>query len=210
VFGLEDGLNLVKARGEFIQKASEMNPGTMAAIIGLEREKLEEVCTAASTEGICEPVNFNCPGQIVIAGTSAGVLKAVELAQSAGAAKAVVLNVSGPFHSSLMAPAAEMMRAKLEGYTLADPVFPVVTNCDARRTTEAALLKDKLVRQINGPVKWEESVKDMIEYGASVFIEIGPQKVLSGLMRRIDRSKKSLNIEDMKSLEKALQELAAQ
>lgn len=204
VFSLEDGLKLVKARGEFITVASEKNPGTMAAIIGLERAKVEELCRNSNDQGVCEAVNFNSPGQVVIAGANAAVQKAVALAQSQGATKAVMLNVSGPFHSSLMSPAAELMAGELATYTLNSPKFPVVTNCDARLTTDGAAISAKLVTQINHPVLWEDSVRAIAGTGAGLFIELGPQRVLSGLLRRIDKTRKSLNVEDTKSLEATL------
>lgn len=207
-FSFQDGLRLVKARGEFIQSASEKTPGAMAAIIGLEKQKIEELCNKAQeNSGVCQAVNFNSPGQIVIAGTVEAVSSAVKLAQEAGATKAIMLNVSGPFHSSLMSPAAEMMGKELEKYSLQKPHFPVITNCDAQILTQPENIISKLVRQINNPVMWEDSIKKMIESGVQAFIEIGHGRVLSGLLRRIDKSKKSFNIEDKKSLEKTIEEL---
>ncbi len=204
---VEDGLKLVRARGTYIQEAASAAPGTMAAIIGFDKSQTESLCKDASSEGVCEAVNFNSPGQIVIAGTVAAVNKAVTLAQERGAAKAVVLNVSGPFHSSLMAPAAEKMKEELTHYHFSDPVFPVLANVDAAPVTSGQALPDKLVRQIKSPVLWEETIRKMIAEGADTFIEIGPQRVLSGLLRRIDKTKRSLNIDDVKSLEKTVQEL---
>ncbi|MDR3307224.1 MAG: ACP S-malonyltransferase [Endomicrobium sp.] len=206
-FDFKDGLSMVKARGEFIQKASEANPGTMAAIIGLDAAAVEDICRESSSEGVCEAVNFNAPGQIVIAGVSAAIAKAVELASAAGAAKTVVLNVSGPFHSSLMSLASDGMVKELEKYNFNTPKFGVYTNCDASLTTTKDAIKEKLVKQIKSPVKWDESVKNIISSGFDKFIEIGPGRILSGLLRRIDRSKKALNIEDCASLEKTLEEL---
>ncbi|MDR3195413.1 MAG: ACP S-malonyltransferase [Endomicrobium sp.] len=206
-FDFKDGLSMVKARGEFIQKASEANPGAMAAIIGLAASAVENICRESSSEGVCEAVNFNAPGQIVIAGVSAAIAKAVELASVAGAAKTVVLNVSGPFHSSLMSLAADSMAKELEKYNFNTPKFGVYTNCDASLTTTKDAIKEKLVKQIKSPVKWDESVKNIISSGFDKFIEIGPGRVLSGLLKRIDRSKKALNIEDCASLEKTLEEL---
>jgi [acyl-carrier-protein] S-malonyltransferase len=206
-FSFEDGLRLVKARGEFIRKASEKTVGAMAAIIGLEVSKVEEICRSAKDSGACEAVNYNSPGQIVIAGTVDSVKAAVDLAVKAGAMKAVMLNVSGPFHSTLMTPAAEMMREEIKKYNFTDPSFPVVANCDASPSKDAGSIKEKLVKQINSPVLWEQSITKMAELGAKTFIEIGPQKVLSGLLRRIDKTMRSFNIDDAKSLEKTLQGL---
>lgn len=204
-FSFDDGLKMVKARGEFIGAASAKYPGTMAAVIGLDAEKLADVCRQASVNGmVCEPVNFNSPGQIVIAGHAAAIESAVALASAAGAAKAVVLNVSGPFHSSLMGDAARMMQEELKKYTFTHPAMPVVTNCDAALTVQAEAIPSKLVKQINSPVLWDTSVAAMISAGVATFIEIGPQRVLSGLMRRIDKTKKCINCEDKKSLEAAV------
>jgi len=204
VFSLEEGLELVKARGEYIQKASASTPGTMAAIIGLETAKIGEICAAVKDKGVCEAVNFNSPGQVVIAGSIGAVEAAAKLCQEAGATKAILLNVSGPFHSSLMTPASIMMREKLAGYSLKEPVFPVITNCDAAPVTDNNLLADKLVRQINSPVLWEDTIRRMISMNVGTFIEIGPGRVLSGLLRRIDKTKKTYNVEDKSSLEKAV------
>ncbi|MDR1087342.1 MAG: ACP S-malonyltransferase [Endomicrobium sp.] len=205
-FDFKDGLSMVKARGEFIQKASEANPGTMAATIGLDAPIVEDICKQASTVGVCEAVNFNSPCQIVIAGVSAAINKAVELASAVGA-KTVVLNVSGPFHSSLMSSASDNMAKELEKYTFNAPKFGVFTNCDASLTKDLSTIKEKLVKQIKSAVKWDETIKNIILLGFDKFIEIGSGKVLSGLLRRIDRSKKALNIEDCESLEKTLEEL---
>jgi [acyl-carrier-protein] S-malonyltransferase len=206
-FSFEDGLKLVKARGEFIQKASEKTAGAMAAIIGLDASKVEEICRTAKDSGACEAVNFNSPGQIVIAGTVDSVKAAVDLAVKAGAMKAVMLNVSGPFHSTLMTPAAEMMKEEIKKYTFRKPAFAVVTNCDAAPTTDPDAIKEKLVKQINSPVLWEQSIVKMASSGTTSFLELGPGKVLSGLLRRIDKALKSYNVEDSKSLEKTLQGL---
>ena len=200
-FSFKDGLEMVKARGEYIQAASEKNPGTMAAIIGLDKQKLAEVCAKACVEGVCEPVNFNSPGQIVIAGTVAAVQKAVELATTAGALKSVILNVSGPFHSSLMSSAADLMDEELKKYTFTAPKFGVYTNYDAQLTNNPEIVKNKLVQQIKSSVKWDETIANMVSAGAEKFVEVGPGKVLSGLLRRIDKSKKALNIEDKTSFE---------
>lgn len=207
-FSFQDGLEMVKARGGFIQSASEANPGTMAAIMGMEKGALEDICRQASGEGVCEAVNFNSPGQIVIAGTVKAVNKAVQLATAAGALKCVVLNVSGPFHSSLMTCAADNMAKELEKYSFNAPAFGVYTNCDAQLTTDASVIKEKLVKQIKSAVKWDESMNNVISSGFDKFIEVGPGKVLSGLLRRIDRSKKASNIEDDASLQKTIQELS--
>jgi [acyl-carrier-protein] S-malonyltransferase len=206
-FSFKDGLEMVKARGKFIQEASCKNPGTMAAILGMQKEQVLDICIKASSYGTCEAVNFNSPGQIVIAGVSAAVNKAMEIANEAGA-KTVILNVSGPFHSSLMNSASDAMSRELEKYNFNNPFFGVYTNCDAQLTKDVSQIKEKLVAQIKNSVKWDESMQNMILLDYEKFIEIGPGKVLSGLLRRIDKTKKTLNIEDSISLQKTLEELS--
>lgn len=206
-FSFKEGIEMVKARGRFIQKASEENPGTMAAILGLDKEIVLNICNEASQSGVCDAVNFNSPGQIVISGSAAAVSKAVELAQAKGASKAILLNVSGPFHSKLMTPASEMMAEELKKYTFNNPVYPVITNCDAQITKDNLSIKEKLAKQINNSVQWDASILQAVSSGVELFIEVGPQRVLTGLMRRIDKTKKAVNIEDGASLEKALKEL---
>jgi [acyl-carrier-protein] S-malonyltransferase len=206
-FSFRDGLAMVTARGKFIQKASAKASGTMAAIIGMKKSVVEDLCRRASDTGVCEAVNFNSPEQIVIAGTVSAVNKAVELAAAAGAARTVILNVSGPFHSSIMSPASDDMSKELEKYNFNTPSFGVYMNCDASLTTDIYAVKEKLVKQIKSPVKWDEIVQNIIKSGCDKFVEIGPGRVLSGLLKKIDRSKKALNIEDSASLQKTLKEL---
>ncbi|MDR1784224.1 MAG: ACP S-malonyltransferase [Endomicrobium sp.] len=206
-FSFRDGLAMVKARGEFIQKASEENPGTMAAIIGLKKSVVECICKQVSNFGVCEPVNFNSPEQIVVAGSLLSVNKAIKLATIAGATKCIILNVSGPFHSSLMTSAADDMSRELEKYIFNVPSFGVFTNCDALLTTDELSVKKKLIKQINNPVKWDDIISNIIAADFDVFVEIGSGRVLSGLLKRIDISKKVLNIEDSMSLQKTLLEL---
>jgi [acyl-carrier-protein] S-malonyltransferase len=206
-FNFENGLKIVKARGGFIAQASSQNPGGMAAIIGMAKQDVIDVCKQASSEGVCEPVNFNSPGQIVISGTKTALAKAVELAQAKGAKRAIMLNVSGPFHSSLMKPAAEQMKAELEKFNFLQPKYSVITNCDAQQTKDNSLIKDKLVKQVASPVLWDSSITNSINDGFDTFVEIGPGKVLSGLVKRIDRTKNILNIEKVEDLEKVTEEL---
>lgn len=207
-FDFRDGLAMVRARGEFIQKASEENPGTMAAIIGLKKSVVECICKQVSSFGICEPVNFNSPEQIVIAGSLLSINEAIKLATVAGAAKCIILNVSGPFHSSLMISAADDMARELDKYNFNVPSFGVFTNCDALLTTDELSVKEKLIRQIKSPVRWDEIINNVIALGFDRFIEIGPGRILSGLLKRIDKSKRVLNIEDSMSLQKTLTELS--
>jgi [acyl-carrier-protein] S-malonyltransferase len=206
-FDFKDGLSMVKARGKFMQKASETHPGIMVAIIGLDSSVVENICRQSSIYGVCEVVNFNAPGQVVIAGAITAINRAVELASVARATKTVVLNVSGPFHSSLMSSASNNMAKELEKYNFNTPKFSVCVNCDASLTTVASKVKEKLVKQIKSSVKWDESVKTIISLGFDRFIEIGPGRLLSGLLKRIDKSKKALNIDNCTSLEKTLEEL---
>jgi [acyl-carrier-protein] S-malonyltransferase len=198
-FDFKTGLDLVRARGEAIDEASSKIPGTMAAIIGLDRAKVSDICQQASSKGVCEPVNLNGAGQIVIAGSVEAVDSAVQLAQAAGALKALKLSVSGPFHSSLMKPAAEKMAAVLEKASIRDAAVPVITNCDALPTRSAADIRQKLVRQIDHAVLWEDGMKFLLSNGADTFIEVGAGRVLSGILKRMDKTKKLLNIEDKKS-----------
>ncbi|MBL0058198.1 MAG: ACP S-malonyltransferase [Elusimicrobia bacterium] len=203
-FDFETGLDLVKARGEFLGEAGEQASGTMAAIIGLERAVVEDLCRRASERGVCQAVNFNCPGQIVIAGSVEAVEEAVRLAQAAGSPKSLRLNVSGAFHSSLMHPAAERMAAVLAGARIVRPAVPIVANVDAGLTTDPDEIRKKLVQQIDHAVLWEDTLRFMIGAGVETFIEVGPGRVLSGLLRRTDKTRKFSNIEDKKSAEALL------
>ncbi len=207
-FDFKTGLELVKVRGEAIEDASHKIPGTMAAIIGLDRAKVTEICQQASSRGVCEPVNLNGAGQIVIAGAVDAVEEAVRLAQAAGALKALKLSVSGPFHSSLMKPAADRMAVVLEKAAIRDSAIPVITNCDAQPTRSAADIRQKLVKQIDHAVLWEDSLNFLLANGADTFIEVGPGRVLSGILKRIDKSKKLLNVEDKKSADALAAQLA--
>ena len=206
-FPFEDGLKIVKARGEFIGQASAENPGAMAALIGMKKEIVTDVCKQASELGVCEPVNFNSPVQIVISGTKAAVEKAVELAKANGAMKAVMLNVSGPFHSSLMKSASEKMKTELEKYNFVEPKYPIITNYDAQFTKDSSSIKEKSVKQVCNPVLWDTSIANAIANGFDTFIEIGPGRVLTGLMRKIDKTKKAMNIETVANLESVIEEL---
>jgi len=207
VLDFTDAVKLVRKRGQLMEASDPSGKGTMAAIIGLNGKEVEAVCQKASTAGIVEPANYNCPGQIVISGEKEGVEKAAELAQEAGAKKAIILNVSGPFHSSLMESAAKELSKELEGISFNDAQVPVVTNVDAEFTTQSGDFAQALIEQISGSVRWEESIKAMIENGVDTFIEVGPGRVLKGFMRRIDRKVTALNVEDLASLEKTLKKL---
>jgi len=192
----ENGLKLVKTRGEAIQSAADTNPGGMAAILGLDRAKVTAICAELSSDGVCEPVNFNAPGQIVIAGHRATIEKSIEKFKTAGAMKTILLNVSGAFHSSLMREAAVKMRETLHAAQINNTRVPVITNVDAQPTTRADEIKDKLARQIDHAVLWEDSINRLIEIGIDQFYEIGSGHVLTGLLKRINRKLKCASIED--------------
>lgn len=184
----EDGLQLVRLRGELMQKAGEAQKGTMAAIVGLMPEVIEDLCKEASHAGIVQPANFNSPGQIVISGSVEGVRKGVELAKARGAKLAKELVVSGAFHSPLMASARDGLKKKLDETRIVDAAIPVYANVTAEPVTKADEIRDLLVRQLTSPVRWEESVMHMVRDGATAFLELGPGKVLQGLVKRIASS----------------------
>lgn len=200
VFDLDVALSLVKSRAGFIQDASIKIPGTMAAILGLDDDKTAEVCAASGAEA----VNFNSPGQIVIAGTLGAVEKAMTFAKEKGALKAIPLNVSGAFHSSLMKDAAQKMSAVLESANLVAAHYPVVMNVDAAPRSDASAIRQKLVSQIDHPVLWEKSVRAMLAAGVELFVEIGPGKVLTGLIKRIERKAAVTNVGAVRELDAAM------
>lgn len=204
-----DAVVLVHKRGQFMQEAVPVGEGSMAAIIGLDDETIVEICAEVSVLGEVQAVNFNCPGQTVIAGRAAGVEAAVDKLKSAGAKKAVILPVSAPFHSTLMAPAAEKLAAELDKVELHDAAFPVAANFTGTLETAAADIKENLVAQADHPVKWIACVNAMKNFGAETFIECGVGKTLCGFNRRIDKTIRSLNVEDMNSLQKTLDALRA-
>lgn len=204
VLNFQDAVALVHKRGSYMQEAVPVGEGGMAAIIGVDRDKIVEVCQQVSAESPVQAVNFNCPGQIVIAGATKGVELAVEELKAAGAKKAVVLPVSAPFHSTLMKPAAEKLAVELDKVTISDAKIPVVANVSAEILTKAEDIKASLVAQAASPVLWEDCVARMKEFGADVLLEAGPGKTLCGFNRRIDKTITSLNVEDIASLEKSL------
>jgi [acyl-carrier-protein] S-malonyltransferase len=181
----EDGLRLVRLRGELMHQAGLERPGTMAAVVGLEPAAVEEVCSKAESEGVVRPANFTSPGQIVISGTVSGVRKAMQLAKDAGARLAKELPVSGAFHSPLMEPAGDGLKAALENVTVKDAEIPVYANVTARPVTDAVEIRRLLFEQLTSPVRWEETIRSMAAQGATRFFEIGPGKVLQNLVKRI-------------------------
>ena len=182
----EDGLKLVSQRAQAMQKACELEPSTMAAVLGLEDEMVEAVC--AETEGIVVAANYNCPGQLVISGEVDAIEKACENLKERGARRAMVLPVGGAFHSPLMEPARKDLEAAIEQTNFAKPICPVYQNVTTFGVTDPAEIKKNLIFQLTAPVKWTQSVQNMIKDGASSFIEVGPGKVLQGLVKKIDRS----------------------
>lgn len=182
----EDGLKLVSQRAEAMQKACERNPSTMAAILGLEDETVEAVC--ADVEGIVVAANYNCPGQIVISGETKAVEKACERLKDRGAKRALILPVGGAFHSPLMEPAREQLAAAIEKTHFSTPICPVYQNVTTFGVTNPDEIKENLIFQLTAPVKWTQSVAQMIKDGATLFTEIGPGKVLQGLVKKIDKT----------------------
>ena len=204
----EDGLKLVYARAMAMQKACEAQPSTMAAIIALPDEKVEEICAQVSAEGeVCVAANYNCPGQIVISGEKAAVEDACEKLKAAGAKRAVMLNASGPFHSGMLADAGERLGEVLSQVELHEPQIPYVANVTAQYVKSAAEVKELLTRQVSSSVRWQQSVEAMIADGVDTFIEIGPGKTLAGFMRKISRDVKTLNVEKLEDISKVAEAL---
>ena len=204
-----DAVKVVRARGKFMQESVPLGLGTMSAILGLEREKVEESCEEAAKESYVQPANYNCPGQVVISGYVKGVEIANEIARKKGAVRTVKLAVSAPFHSKLMEPAARKLAEKFDYVEIQDPKIPVVSNVDAIDNYSKETLKDLLIRQVSSPVKWEDSMKYLIDKGLTKVVELGPGRVLCGLMRKIDKKIKIANLENLKNfvnLEKSFQE----
>ena len=196
-----EAVKIVHLRGKFMQEAVPVGEGAMAAVLGMEREQIEKLCEEISSGEVLAPANFNCPGQIVIAGHSKAVERAIERVKQEGK-KAVLLPVSAPFHSLLMKPAGERLEKALEQISVSDLKIPVVTNVEAEVNTSKDRVKGLLVAQVSSPVRWEESMRKMIEKGVEQVLEIGPGKVLSGLMKRIDSRVETKNFEDLQTLKK--------
>lgn len=199
-----DALKLVRARGTAMQKAGKLYPGTMAAVVGLAAQKLEEICMEASAAGIVQCANFNSPGQIVISGSVDGVRKAMEICKQSGAKLVKELVVSGAFHSPLMQPAVEELKEKLESTNIFDAKFSVYANVTAKPVVDHCEIKFLLIDQLTSPVRWEETISNMIANGAEEFIEIGPGKVLQGLVKRINPNVNCIGIDKYSELERYL------
>lgn len=203
---LADAVRSVRKRGQFMQEAVPVGEGAMAAVMGLEPETIDAICRKVEAEcgEAVQAVNFNCPGQVVIAGAAGAVTKAIDALKEAGARRAVSLPVSAPFHSTLMRPAAARLKEVLDEVEFHDAKFPVVANVTAKPVTKAEEVRSLLVQQAASPVKWEMSMRYMLGEGFDTFVEVGPGKVLTGFTRKIDRTANALNVEDMDSLEKTL------
>jgi [acyl-carrier-protein] S-malonyltransferase len=189
----EDGLKLVSQRAMAMQKACEIEPSTMAAIVGLEDEVVEEVC--ASIDDVVVPANYNCPGQLVISGSEAGIDKACEILTQKGAKRALKLVVGGAFHSPFMEPAREELAAAIKATTFNKPSCPVFQNVNAQPVTDPEAIKENLIAQLTAPVKWTQIVQNMIADGATSFTEVGPGKVLQGLVKKVDRSMETFGVQ---------------
>jgi len=206
---LRDAVATVRRRGEYMQEAVPVGVGGMAAVLGLDLEAIEKACREAAEGEVVAPANINSPGQVVIAGHATAVDRAAERCKSAGAKRAVRLPVSAPFHCSLMLPAQERLAADLERIPFADPTPALVNNVDAQVTASGAACRDGLVRQVSAAVRWQECVERLAGEGVDTFVEIGPGQVLSGLVKRIAKGARMLNVEDPESLEKTATALAA-
>ena len=202
-----DAVRTVRNRGKYMQEAVPVGVGAMAAILGMELEKVAAVCQDAAQGEVCAPANINSPEQIVISGNTAAVERGTKLADERGAKRAKILPVSAPFHCALMKPAQDRLEADLNHLKMRQPVYPVVCNVEASLVSDELRARETLVAQVTGAVKWEQSMRLLIESGAETFVEIGPGKVLCGLMRQIDRSKTCLNVADDASLARTLEQI---
>ncbi len=205
----DDAICTVRKRGEFMQEAVAPGEGSMAALLGLEKEQVFAVCEEAGGTGVVEVANLNAPGQVVIAGETEAVGLAIRLARERGAKRAVRLQVSAPFHCSLMRPAGERLRGVLQGIPIADPSVPLVNNADADVLTRGVEIPGSLVRQVSSPVRWEEVVRRLVKEGVTLFLELGPGKVLTGLIKRIAKDAIALNAQDLASMRVALDQVKA-
>jgi [acyl-carrier-protein] S-malonyltransferase len=203
-----DAVRTVRQRGKYMQEAVPVGVGAMAAILGMELEKVIAVCADAAQDEVCEPANINSSEQIVISGNTAAVERAAKLASERGARRAIMLPVSAPFHCSLMKPAQDRLAADLAALTFRKPGVAVACNADATLVEDADRSRDALIRQVTGSVKWAQSMHLLIAKGVERFLEVGPGKVLCGLMRQIDRSKPCSNVGDQASLQKTLEQIA--
>jgi len=203
-----DAVKTVRNRGKYMQEAVPVGVGAMAAVLGMDLNALAVVCRDAAQGEVCELANTNSPDQIVISGNASAVERAVKLAEERGAKRAKLLPVSAPFHCSLMKPAQDRLAVDLNALPFSNPAVPVACNVDASLVDSGERSRDALVRQVTGSVKWDGSMRLLMAQGIETFVEVGPGKVLCGLMRQIDRSRKCLNVEDEASLQKTLGQFA--
>jgi len=201
---LADAVKLVRKRGEYMQEAVPVGVGAMAALLGMELTAVEALCSEAAQGEVVSPANLNSPAQIVIAGHTTAVQRAVELAKTRGAKRAILLNVSAPFHCALMKPASDRLAGDLDALRIEEPAAPLVNNAGAEIVRSPDAIRDGLKRQVTAPVHWAESMRRLMDEGVDLFVEVGPGKVLSGLMRQIDRNAKCLHVEDSASLNEVL------
>ncbi|HZU21446.1 MAG TPA: ACP S-malonyltransferase, partial [Terriglobales bacterium] len=206
-FDFTDAVRVARNRGRYMQEAVPVGEGAMAAILGMKADDVRAVCRDAAEGAVVEPANNNSPEQVVISGNAAAVERAAELAKQRGAKRAVMLQVSAPFHCSLLKPAQDRLERDLNAIQFHDPEVPVVANIDAEPRSSASAAREALIRQATGAVQWERSVQKLIALGVNTFIEVGPGKVLCGLMRQIDRSQPCFNVQDEASLQKTMNEL---
>ncbi|MCR6544195.1 ACP S-malonyltransferase [Dehalobacterium formicoaceticum] len=199
-----EALKLVRFRGEAMTQAVPAGEGTMAAVLGMSKEQIQELCAKAGAYGVVEPANFNCPGQIVIAGETPAVEKAVAMAKEMGAKRALLLAVSGPFHSSLLVTAAKAMEARLQESNIKDALLPVAANVNGRLIQTREDIREALTEQVDHPVLWEDCIAALMEAGANIFVEVGPGRVLGGLIKKISKDVQICNVEDLASLENTL------
>jgi [acyl-carrier-protein] S-malonyltransferase len=208
--GFADAVRAVRHRGQYMQEAVPAGQGAMAAVLSMPLDQLQELCTEAGQGEVVSPANINSPEQIVISGSAQAVARVADLAKERGAKRAIMLPVSAPFHCALMQPAQDRLAKDLAALAFSNPKIPVVANVDAALKTEAAAARVALVRQVTGAVQWVGCVRKLMEVGATTFVEVGPGKVLTGLMRQIDRERKAVNVEDEASLQKAMSTLTGQ
>ena len=208
VLDFKTAVKLVKKRGQYMTDAVPTGKGAMSAVMGLDRDTIIEACDEASELGVVSPANYNMPGQIAIAGIKEAVEKAGELLLEKGAKRVVPLQVSGPFHTTLLAPAAEQLAKAIKQVTIKDPLLPIVSNTTAKVFSSKEEIAEVMVKQVMSPVYWEDSIKKMIDMGVDTFIEVGPGKTLSSFIKKIDKSVTIMNVENKKSLEKTLNKFA--
>src|SRR5271154_1943075 len=201
-------VKLVRQRARYMQQAVPAGEGAMAAILGLSPADVADICRKAAGEEVVSPANLNSSEQTVIAGSAAAVKRAVEIASQSGAKRAVILAVSAPFHCALLAPAQQRLEPDLRAITFSALSFPVITNVDAQVTVSGDEAREALIRQVTLPVRWQESMRELIDQGVTIFVEVGPGKVLTGLLRQIDRSVRCFNVEDSASLQATMEKLA--